>query len=130
MPLKKAREQMKGTKRNTEQMVSNTGVDDFLPNGIRSLVGEFIHLIPHAAGRGTARQQITSSVILGLLLALTLPFSIPASAGVVLLLFGPLFFALGMGIWRLIPAVNSAWMGSRVRKSVKKDRDVPGWRRE
>lgn len=126
MPGDKARKQARGTSRNAREFLGGTGVDDFLPRGLRGVGEELLYLVPHALGRGTARQQITSSVILGLLALLASPITLTVS----LYLLIPLLFTAGMGVWRFIPVVNSAWKGSRVRGAVKKDRDVPGWRRE
>lgn len=121
-----AREQARGTARNAREVAGSTGVDDLMPAGFRGVISELLYLFPHALGRGTARQQLTSSVVLGLLAVLASPLTLTTS----LYLLLPLTLTFGMGLWRLVPAVNSSWKGSRAQKVVGKDRDVPGWRRE
>lgn len=126
MPGDKAREQVSGTVDNARDLAAGTRVDDVLPSGIRGLISELLYLIPHALGRGTPRQQLTSSVILGIMALLASPITLTTS----LYLLIPLSITAGAGLLRLIPAANSSWKESRVRKAVKKNRDVPGWRRD
>lgn len=121
-----ARRQARGTARNARDLAASTRADDLLPAGIRGVISELLYLIPHALGRGTARQQVTSSVILGVLALLSSPLTLTVSLWLLL----PLSVTLGMGLLRLIPAVNSGWKGSTARSVVRKDRDVPGWRRD
>jgi len=126
MPGDRLRNQAEGTAQNARDFVGSTGADDFLPSGMRSFGQELLYLIPHALGRGTPRQQITSSVILGILAVLATPISFTYS----LFLLIPLSLTFIMGVYRFVPAINSTWKGSRARDVVKKDRDVPGWRRD
>lgn len=121
-----AREQARGTYRNARGFASSTGVDDAIPSGVRGFVSEILMLVPRALGRGTPRQQILSSIILGIIVVFTSPLSGFAS----LVLLVPLTGTLLWGILRWVPAVNSAWKGSRVQRAVGKDRDIPGWRRD
>lgn len=121
-----AREQAEGTYRNAQSFRKNTGLDDALPSGVRSFISEIFMLVPRAFGRGTARQQILSSIILMVLVIFTSPLSGFAS----LILLVPLAGALTWGLLRWIPAVNNVWSGSRAQKTLSKDRDIPGWRRE
>ena len=133
MPKKKlkdagnsARRQARGTYRNARGFASDTRVDDALPSGVRGFIQELFMLIPRALGRGTPRQQILSSIILGIIVVFTSPFSGFAS----LVLLVPLAGTLLWGVLRWVPAVNSAWQGSRVQGALEKDRDIPGWRRD
>ena len=126
MPRKKLRKQAKGTYRNARGFARDTRVDDALPAGVRGLLSEIFSLIPNALGRGTPRAQILSSIVLGIFVV----FTSPLSGFLSLLLLVPLSGLLLWGMLRWVPAVNSAWKGSRVRGAVKKDRDIPGWRRD
>ncbi|WP_255149781.1 hypothetical protein [Halorarius halobius] len=135
MPGKRAREvvsrtrdgvedQARGTARNARGLADSFALDEVLPNGVVSFLQELLYLIPRAAGRGTTREQVFSSVTLIIIAIVATPFTLGWS----LVLAIPPAIGLLVGLWRLVPWVNDRFESARGNKL--RDRDVPLWKRD
>lgn len=121
---RRAENQAKGTYRNTRDLVGSFTFDQVLPASIAGFLGELFALIPKALGRGSAKQQVYSSLTLILIAVVSTPFTL----GYSLLLGAPFMLTLLIGLWRLIPAVNTRFRSARGNKL--RDRDIPLWKRD
>lgn len=116
--------QARGTARNTRELVGSFSFDQIFPNAVTGTIQELLNLIPYALGRGTAKQQVFASLTMIILAILATPFTL----GYSLILAAPFVITLGIGLWRLVPAVNSGFQKLRGKKL--RDRDVPLWQRD
>lgn len=119
-----ARRQARGTARNTRQLVGSFTFDQVLPNAITGTISELMMLIPYAFGRGSPRRQVYASLTMIILAVIATPFTL----GYSLILAAPFAITLIVGLWRLVPAFNSAY--ASVRGDKLRDRDVPLWQRD
>lgn len=117
-------DQARGTARNARSLWDSFALDEVLPNGVTSLIQELLYLIPHAAGRGTTREQVFSSITLVILAIVATPFTL----GYSLILAIPPAIGLLAGLFRLVPWVNGQFQSARGQKL--RDRDVPLWNRD
>lgn len=131
MPRKKAKRakrrverQARGTARNTQNLVGSFTFDQILPNSIAAFLSELFALIPKAFGRSSPKQQVYASITLILIAIISTPFTLGWS----LALAVPFVLTLLVGLWRLVPAINSRFRSARGSKL--RDRDIPLWRRD
>ena len=127
MPGKRAsgaRRQARGTVRSGRQLVGSFTFDQILPSAITSIISELFKLIPYALGRSTVQKQVFASITLILLSVITAPYTFGYSY-LLTLLFA---LTLSIGLWRLVPAVNSRFQS--VRGNRLRDRDIPLWKRD
>lgn len=118
------RRQAKGTYDNGRSLLSRTRLDTVLPNGVRSLISEVLTVGAYTAGRGSAYQQVWSSITWIILAVIASPFTL----GYSLLLAVPGAIGLLVGLVRLVPAANNRFQDARGDKL--RNRDVPLWKRD
>jgi hypothetical protein len=99
-------------------------LDTVLPNGVRSLISEVLTVGAYTAGRGSAYQQVWSSITWIILAVIASPFTL----GYSLLLAVPGAIGLLVGLVRLVPAANNRFQDARGDKL--RNRDVPLWKRD
>lgn len=116
--------QARGTASNTRSLVGSFTFDAVLPSSIAGFISELLALIPKSLGRGSAREQVWSSITLILIAIISTPFTL----GYSLLLAIPWALTLSIGLLRLVPAANKSFRSGRGSKL--RDRDVPLWRRD
>lgn len=116
--------QARGTASNTRDLFGSFTFDQILPSGIAGFLQELLMLIPYALGRGSAKKQVYSSITLIIIAIVATPFTL----GYSLILAGVPLITLTIGLWRLIPAVNTGF--DRLRGRKLRDRDVPLWKRD
>ena len=116
--------QARGTARNARGLARSFSLDSVLPSGVVSFIQELLYLIPRAAGRGTTREQVFSSITLVIIAIVATPFTLGWS----LVLAIPPAIGLTVGLWRLVPWVNDRFESARGKKL--RDRDVPLWKRD
>lgn len=116
--------QAAGTLRRTRGLFSGFGFDKILPNAIEGIISELMALIPRAAGRGSAKQQVYASITLIILAVI----SSVISAGATLIIAVLLLIPLSIGLARMVPWINDRFTGARGRRL--RDRDVPLWTRD
>ena len=119
-----AHRQARGTVRNGRQLVGSFTFDQILPNAVTGFLSELIMLIPYALGRSTTQKQVFASITLILLAVISTPFTLGYSLIVAL----PFVVTLSIGLWRLVPAVNSRFQSARGNRL--RDRDIPLWKRD
>lgn len=113
-----------GTVRNTRDLVGSTSLGDILPSQFVTLLNEVIMALPHSLGLGSPAQQVYGSLTLILFAVVTTPFTLGWSLALAL----PFGFTLLVGLWRLVPAINSRFRGARDSAGDLGDGDL--WKRE
>lgn len=116
--------QVRGTVSNTRDLVGSFTFDQVLPPSIVGFLATLMGLIPKALGRGTAKQQVYSSITLILIALIATPFTL----GYSIVLALPAVLTLLLGLYRMVPAFNNGFQ--RIRGNRLKDRDVPLWKRD
>lgn len=120
--------QLQGTFSRTRGFLGWLSLDRLMPSGLAGAIQEVIELTPKALGlRGTSRmKQFSAAVILGVLVY----FATFLTGG---LLIGVAIFLTVMvvvAIARNVPAFDSGWREWTAALGIKRDYDVPGWKRD
>lgn len=120
--------QLRGTASRTRGFVGWLSFDRLMPSGVASTIQEVFTLVPQALGiRGTSRmKQFSAAVILGVLAY----FATFLTGG--LLIGAAIFLTLMVvvAVARNVPAVDGTWRDWTAALGIKRDYDIPAWKRD
>ena len=119
--------QLVGGWRNFWALLGSLTLDELLPPSIVSTMQFYISAIPAAMGlRGASRERMVSAIVsLTIIVFLSTVLTLGLTIGFLVLL-GFLFV---LALLRLFPAFNQSW-NRHTTGLVKKDYDIPGWKRD